>query len=93
MISAAPLSPPGVVGQSWTVPMQMAQLEEGRAYMATSPRDPQVFLHLCFSSLPWRLTLIPVGGAGSLHSLVTLVCQLGVTTTVISPYSNYSFTI
>lgn len=48
------------------------------------------FLPLCFSSLPCRLTLIPAGGTGP---LVTLVRQLGVTTTVISPYSNYSFTI
>lgn len=64
----------GVAGQSWAVPMQVAQLEEGRAYMATSPRDPKVFLHLCFSSLPWRLTLIPVGGTGSLHTCGSRLC-------------------
>lgn len=80
--------------------MQVAQLEEGRvgqACMATSPRHTKFFLAPVFVltgkfSL-WRLTLIPVGGTGPLHSLVTLVCQLGITTMVTSPYPDYSFTI
>ena len=75
--------------------LQVAQPEVERAGTNVCGRlawTPDIFPCTCIFPHCPRLSLIPVGGIGPLPSLVTHVCQLGATTMVTSPYSNYKLT-